>query len=262
MERIEALTNYYTSRNEDARLRSKHGMVEFLTTVYYIEKYLQSGMRILEIGAGTGIYSHYFAQKGYKVDAVELMECNIETFMANTEEGEVVTIQQGDAVKLENISSDKYDITLLLGPMYHLFTEEDKMAAMGEAIRVTKKGGVVFSSYCNNDFTVYGYGFIRGGFITGEHNDLINFDTFKLDSTPEELFTLWRQKEVKELMSHFDVERLHYVGTDMLTHFFDNTVDEMSDETFEMYMKYHLSICEREDMVGATSHMLDIFRKI
>ena len=48
MERIEALTNYYTTYNEDARLAPKRGMVEFLTTVHYVEKYLKPGMRILE----------------------------------------------------------------------------------------------------------------------------------------------------------------------------------------------------------------------
>ena len=84
MERMEALTNYYTTHNEDARLTPKRGMVEFLTTIHYVEKYLKPGMRILEIGAGTGRYSHYFAQNGYAVDAVELMECNIEVFKTNT----------------------------------------------------------------------------------------------------------------------------------------------------------------------------------
>lgn len=40
------------------------------------------------------------------------------------------------------------------------------------------------------------------------------------------------------------------------------TIDEMDDNMFEIYMKYNLCICERADMIGATSHMLDIFRKI
>lgn len=151
MERMEALTNYYTTHNEDARLTPKRGMVEFLTTIHYVEKYLKPGMRILEIGAGTGRYSHYFAQNGYDVAAVELMECNIEVFKSNTKDGENITVQQGDAVNLQNIASDQYDITLLLGPMYHLYTDEDKLAAMSEAIRVTKKGGIVFAAYCNND---------------------------------------------------------------------------------------------------------------
>lgn len=261
MERMATLTNYYTTHNEDARLAPKRGMVEFLTTVHYIEKYLKPGMRILEIGAGTGRYSHYFAQSGYVVDAIELMDCNIEVFKANTKDGEKITIQQGDAVDLSNIASEQYDITLLLGPMYHLYTDEDKISAMSEAIRVTKKGGIVFAAYCNNDITAYHFGFLRGGFKSGEYDELIDFNTFKLTSTPKEVFALYRQEDIDELMKRFTFERLHYVGVDMLTRFIGSTVDEMDEKTFEMYMKFHLCICERKDMVGASSHMLDIFRK-
>ena len=206
MERMEALTNYYTTHNEDARLTSKHGMVEFLTTIHYVEKYLKPGMRILEIGAGTGRYSHYFAQNGYDVDAVELMECNIEVFKANTKDGENITVQQGDAVDLQNIPSEQYDITLLLGPMYHLYTDEDKIAAMSEAIRVTKKGGIVFAAYCNSDMTVYQFCFVRGGINNEQYSDLIDPDTFTLSSTPREIFALYRKEDIDKLMDTFGVE--------------------------------------------------------
>ncbi len=236
-------------------------MVEFLTTIHYIEKYLKPGMRILEIGAGTGRYSHYFAQRGYAVDAIELMDCNIEVFKANTKEGEKITIQQGDAVNLENIASDRYDITLLLGPMYHLYTDEDKMAAMREAIRVTKTDGIVFAAYCNSDMTIYQFCFVRGAINNEQFADLIDPNTFALTSTPREIFALYRKEDIDRLMSHFNIQRLHYVGTDMLTHFIAKTVDEMDEETFSKYMKYHLYICERADMVGTTNHILDIFRK-
>lgn len=261
MERIESLTNYYNTHDEDQRLATRRGSVEFLTTVHYVERYLEKGMKILEIGAGTGRYSHYFARCGYEVDAVELMECNIEVFKKNTEKEEKVTVRQGDATALDFIESEQYDITLLFGPMYHLYTDKDKYAAMSEAIRVTKRGGIVFAAYCNNDMTVYHFGFLKGGFTLGEHNELIDFETFKLNSTPREIFALYRKEDVDELMERFNVKRLHYVGTDMLTRFIGTAVDNMSDEMFEMYMKYHLCICERPDMIGATSHMLDIFRR-
>ena len=261
MERVEVLTNYYTSHDEDVRLAPKRGQVEFLTTVHYVEKYLKPGMRIIEIGAGTGRYSHYFARNGYKVDAIELMECNIEVFRANTNEFEDISIQQGDAVCLQNIPSGVYDVTLLLGPMYHLYNKDDQISALSEAIRVTKDGGVVFAAYCNNDSTVYNFGFVRGGFKAGTHDHLIDFETFKLSSTPKEVFTLHRREDVDDLMSNFSVERLHYVGTDMLTRFIGSTVDEMDDETFDLYMKYNLAICERSDMVGASNHVLDVFYK-
>lgn len=39
-----------------------------------------------------------------------------------------------------------YDITLLLGPLYHLYSIADKRHALHEAIRVTKPGGVIFAA--------------------------------------------------------------------------------------------------------------------
>lgn len=261
MDRIEAINTYYESYDEDHRLTVRHGTVEFLTTVHYIERYLKPGMRILEIGAGTGRYSHYFARKGYRVDAVELTECNIEIFKQNTEPGEDVTVQQGDAVDLASIESDKYDVTLLLGPMYHLYTHEDKHAAISEAIRVTKRGGIVFAAYCNSDTTVYQFCFGKGAINLEQYQSLIDPDTFALSSTPAEIFALYRKEDIDGLMADFPVKRLHYVGTDMLTRFITEAVDAMDDDTFAKYMKYHLFICERADMIGATNHMLDIFRK-
>ncbi len=90
----------------------------------------------------------------------------------------------------------------------------------------------------------------------------IEKDTFKLISTPEDIFQLYRREDIDKLMQGFDVERLHYVGTDMLSHIVKVGLDLMDDEAFAFYMKYHFSICERADMVGVTNHMLDVFRKL
>ena len=260
MERLEALAAYYSKGKEDGRLLSRHGSVEFITTVHYIEKYLRPGMKILEIGAGTGRYSHYFAQNGYEVDAVELMECNIEVFKAHTTPTEKITVTQGDALDLK-IEDEQYNITLLLGPMYHLYTVEDQKKALSEAIRVTKKGGIVFVAYCNSDLTMYQYCIGKAMLKPSRAGNKIDEDTFKLLSLPEDIFQLYRKEDIDALMSGFNVTRLHYVGTDMLVHFLRREFSELDDEDFEFYMRYHLCICERPDMIGATNHMLDIFRK-
>lgn len=261
MNAMECLTQYYNQYDEDGRLTSRHGSVEFLTTMRYIEKYLQPGMRVLEIGAGTGRYSHSLARMGYQVDAVELIDHNIDVFQANTQPDENVTIRQGNAVDLSAFDDDTYDITLLLGPMYHLFTEAEQKQALGEALRVTKPGGVVFAAYCNNDATVVTFCFGKQMLKQAYYQQLTDMETFKLSSNPKELFALYRKEDVDRLMAGLPAVRLHYVGTDMTANFMREQVDALDDELFALYMKYHFSICERPDMVGVTHHMLDIFRK-
>ena len=257
----EELISYYSTHDENARLTSPHGNVEFVTTVHYIEKYLQAGMKILEIGAGTGRYSHYFAQNGYHVDAIELIEHNIEIFRKNTKENESLSITQGNALDLSHIANNIYDITLLLGPMYHLYTREEQLQALAEAIRVTKRGGIVFAAYCNSDMTMYQCFLKKEMLYRQIAAKKIDLETFQLSSEPEDVFQLYRKSDVDDLMSHFHATRLHYIGTDMLTRLMKKTVDEMDEDTYALYLRYHFSVCEREDMIGTTNHMLDIFRK-
>ena len=261
METFEALKNHYDNYDEDSRLLSPMGQVEFLTTMRYIERYLKPGMRILEIGAGTGRYSHYLAQKGYRVDAVELIEHNIDVFRQHTQPGEPVTVTQGNALDLKGFGDETYDMTLLLGPMYHLFTTAEQKQAMAEAIRVTRCGGLVYAAYCNNDATVLQFCFGKGMLAAPRYQAMVDPETFVCTSTPEELFQLYRKEDVDALMEGFDTQRLHYVGTDMMAGFIKDKLAVMEETLFAQYMKYHFLICEREDMVGMTNHMLDVFRK-
>ena len=261
MEVLKVLSEYYGSYDEDNRLCSRHGSVEFLTTMRYAQNYLKPGMRVLEIGAATGRYSHTLARQGYKVDAVELVQHNIDIFHANTQPGEDVRVFQGNAKNLTMLGDDTYDITLLLGPMYHLFTIPEQLEALSEAIRVTKKGGVIFAAYCGNEATMVQYCFGRGMLKEQRYRDLVDPVTFKASSDPAELFQLYRKEDIDRLMQVFPVTRLHYVGTDMATNYMRQAVDEMDDELFELYLKYHFAICERADLVGASHHILDVFRK-
>ncbi len=255
------ITGFYENYDEDSRLLSRYGQVEYLTTMHYIEKYLRSGARILEIGAATGRYSHALARQGYTVDAVELVEKNIREFRANTREGEAVTIRQGDARDLRAFGEDTYDLTLLLGPMYHLFTQEDKLQALSEAVRVTKPGGVVFVAYCGNDAVLLQFAFLRGMYREPRYQALIDPVTFKAGSDPAELFELHRKEEIEALRGHFAVTPLHYVASDGFANYMRQDLTEMEEETYRAYLRYHLATCERQDMVGYSNHLLDIFRK-
>ena len=64
--KISLLEDYYSHFDEDKRLKSRHGQVEFITSMKYIEECLNEDFhkRILDIGAGTGAYSVYLSTSG------------------------------------------------------------------------------------------------------------------------------------------------------------------------------------------------------
>ena len=227
----------------------------------YINKFLEKGMRILEVGAGTGRYSLALAEKGFQVDAIELVQHNIDILKGKIKENYNIDVRQGNAIDLSCYKDETFDITLVLGPLYHLFNAEDKKQAISEAIKVTKKGGTIFVSYCMNDATIVDWGFMKGNILQGIENGIVDGNTYKCLSNPSLLFEMYRKEEIDKLMKEYDVERLHFVAADLLTSHMKDTIDEMDEKMFGAYLKYHFSICERADLVGITNHSLDIFRK-
>ncbi len=256
---MNAIEKYYSNYNEEKRLTHKNHLPEYLVTMKYIEKYLFPGAKIAEIGAGTGRYSIALAEKGYDVTAVELVDHNLNILKSKSKTHHNIKIYKGNAVDLSFLESAAYDLVLLLGPMYHLFTSEDKRRALSEAIRISKKGGVLFASYCNNDTTMYKM-FYKKRILEYVDKGMID-ENYHAVSTMNEIFCLYRKQEIDALMKAYPVSRLHFVGVDMLSYLYDNKLNRLNKREFAEYMKFLNSICEREDCTGLSMHMLDIFRK-
>lgn len=256
---MKEIMDFYNNYDEEGRLLKKNHSPEYIFTMKYIEKYLTPSSKILEIGAGTGRYSITLADKGYDVTAVELVPHNIEIMKKKIKPEHRIKVCEGNACDLSFIESDTYDIVLLLGPMYHLFKDEDKHKALSEAIRVAKKGGVIYSAYCNSDTCIYKM-FYKKRILHYVDAGLID-DDYHAISNPSEIFELYRKPDIDELMKKYNVTRLHFVGVDMLSYSYSNKLNMLNKREFEEYLKFMSTICEREDLVGFSQHMLDIFRK-
>lgn len=63
---------------------------------------------------------------------------------------------------------------------------------------------------------------------------------------------------LEEYYSNYD-EGL--IATDGATGYMQELVDAMDQETFARWVEYHLLTCERQDLLGATNHSLDILQK-
>ena len=256
------LEAYYNKFNEEKRLNSRHGQIEFRTSMKYIHDFIDSSLpkenvKILDIGAGTGRYSVALANEGYDVTAVELVKYNLGILKSKKSSVKAI---QGNAMKLSKLKDNQFDITLLFGPMYHLFGFEDKKKALSEAKRVTKPGGVILVAYCMNEYSVITYACKERHNLECMQEGRLSED-FKTLSKPEHLYDYVRLEDIAELDEALDLERIKIVTPDGPANYLRPFINQLTEEEFELFYQYHLSICERMDLMGAAAHTLDILRK-
>ena len=249
------LITYYNKFNEDKRLNTKHGQIEFLTSIKYIEKYLKKNDKIIDIGAGTGKYSKYFYDKGYDVTAVELVKHNLRVI-----EEKGINAILGNATNLSKFDDESFDITILFGPMYHLISMDEKIKALKEVKRITKTGGYIFVSYCMNEYALITHGFIDNNIKESISNNLID-NNYRITPKENDLYSFVRIEDIDYLKDIVNLKREKIVSQDGPTEYIKKTINKMDEETFNIYLNYHLSICERKELLGSGRHILDILKK-
>ena len=290
---MDELTAHYNKFNEDKRLTRRHGQVEYVTTMKYIHKYLEilqgknakdSGfetgsaipadggmapLRILDIGAGTGRYAVELAKEGYELTAVEYVKYNLGRLKQNADRAEAecreagkgfsLQAYQGDARKFKRFADASFDLTLLFGPMYHLYSFEDKLQALMEAKRVTKPGGYILVAYLMNEYGVLTYGFKEGNAIACVEDGRLD-ENFHCHSTEKDLYDYVRLEDMKELRDAAGLEHVQTISADGPADYMRRELNAMSEEMFAKFIEYHLSTCERPELLGAGAHTVDILR--
>lgn len=256
------LEEYYNKFNEEKRLNSRHGQVEFRTSMKYIHDYIDKSkspheINILDIGAGTGRYSVALANEGYNVTAVELVKHNLGILKSKKSTVKAIL---GNALNLKKLPENHFDVTLLFGPMYHLFGFEDKLKAMNEAKRVTKPGGVILVAYCMNEYGVITYAFKEKHIMECLEQNRFTED-FHTVSSVENLYDYMRIEDIDKINTAADMKRIKIISPDGAANYIRPFLNQLSDEEFEMFVKYHMTTCERMDLIGAGAHTLDILIK-
>lgn len=251
------LETYYGKFCEEKRLLSRHGQVEYRTTMTYIHKYLKEGDSILDIGAGTGRYCVPLSEEGYTVEAIELVKYNLGMLKAKKSK---VKAYQGSALDLSRYPDNHFDCTLLFGPMYHLFTKEDKIKALSEAKRVTKVNGILWVAYVMNEYSILVHGFRDNHILESIEQGKVD-QSFQAKTTIDDLYSYTRLEQINELNKEVQLERLEIIAADGPADYMRPILNKMDEKTFETFMDYHLATCQRQDLIGASSHTVDILRK-
>lgn len=253
------LIEYYNKFNEDKRFSSRGGQIEFITSMKYIKEYLKEfdNPKILDIGAGTGAYSVPLAEEGYDVTAIELVKHNLRYIESKNSK---VKTHLGNATNLEKFQDNSFDLVLLFGPMYHLITDEKKIKALSEACRVTKNNGIVMVAYIMNDYAIIMHGFKENKILESINNNLVD-NNYHITPKKTDLYSYVRMEDINYYNSKVELDRIKIITPDGPTNYIRSIINKMDEETFKKYIDYHLNTCERQDMIGAAGHTLDILRK-
>ena len=248
----EKLSDYYNKFNEDKRLDRRHGQVEFVTSMKYIHDYLSAGDKVVDIGAGAGRYSITLKNEGYDVTAVELCRPNIGKIKVNDSELKVI---EANATDLSMFKDNEFDVAIMFGPMYHLYSKEDKLKALQEAKRITKK--YIFVTYIMNEYAVIEYAFKDNNYK--QIKDKLDADYHIND--PDGLFFHVRLQDIDELNNEANLKLLKRFASDGPSDYMRSYINAMDDETFDAFIDYHQKTCERKELLGASSHVVDILEK-
>lgn len=253
------IIEYYNKFNEDKRLTRRHGIVEYITAMKYIHKCLKKidNPKIIDIGAGTGRYSIDLANEGYDVTAVELVKHNLMTLRNKSSK---VKAFWGNATKMDRFDDNSFDIVLLFGPMYHLISDAEKIKALSEAKRIVKNGGFILISYYMNDYAIIKHGFMEKNIIDSINNNLIDKD-FHIRPKDDDLYSMVRIEDINRYKKIVGLNRVKIIAQDGFTDYIRKYINDLSDDEFNLYIKYHLSVCERKELLGSSSHVLDILKK-
>jgi ubiquinone/menaquinone biosynthesis C-methylase UbiE len=141
----EEIRNHYRIEiREDLRLREGLGRLEFLRTQEVVRRHLpRPGLRILDVGGGTGVHAEWLLADGHQVHLIDPVVSHVTHASERLGELSGFSAEAGDARAL-TVDDASFDVVLLFGPLYHLTERSDRLGAWREAVRVIGPTGLVF----------------------------------------------------------------------------------------------------------------------
>ena len=130
--------------------RLERHRTEFAVTLKAFDEFLPSPpCTILDIGGGPGRYSIELARQGYSVTLLDISRESLRLAREKTGEAQVslTGFSHSNAVDLSELDSASFEAVLLMGPLYHLLSREERVQAIREAMRVLIPSGRLFATF-------------------------------------------------------------------------------------------------------------------
>lgn len=263
MDTVEIIRDYYDSEvlGEWGRIG---GRPEFILTCRFIDRYVRQGEKVLDVGGGPGRYSLYLATKGCDVTLFDLAPANVQFAKERaTEQGVSFNTIVGDVREIGNIVSEKYDHILLMGPMYHLLEEADRVKAITACLKLLKPNGIIFISFINMIAGMIYAMKYKPEMIIDPIEKLFYDTVLENKSYSGMAFThayFAKQSEILPFMEQFPLEKLHFLGQEGITSPCESNIMSQPPEVVNAWLDFSEKICEREDLLSYSEHLMYIGR--
>ncbi len=267
---IRAVVDHYSEASENTRLSSPAGQLEFQRTMVLLRQFLPPPpATILDVGGASGVYSLPLAAEGYTVHLIDPVPKHVQQAKAASAEAQhpLASAEVGDARKLSQ-ESNSAEAVLLMGPLYHLTREDDRIAALTESFRVLKPGGVLFAVAISRfASTLDGLSrnlladplfvsIVKDDLKTGQHKNPTDNPNYFTDA----FFHLPAELSMEATRAGFLIEGLE--GIEGPGWLLSDLTDWMSDsKRHDQLMSLLEQLSSHESLVGASAHMMLIGRK-
>ena len=241
------------------------GRPEFIITTRFLERYIQPGQRVLDIGGGPGRYSLWLAERGCDVTLVDLSPQNVAFAKAQAQQrGLTITALAGDA--RDDVAQGEFDHVLLMGPLYHLQAEADRVKAVEAALRRLRVGGALFVSFIQL-YAGLIYALTDMPELILAEREKAWFEAFVTDADDfmgrgfTQVYNI-SPREVAPFMARFPLEKLHLFGQEGGLSPFENKLREQQPpEVMAAWLDFAEKMAEREDFLNWSEHLMYVGRK-
>lgn len=261
---MDKLNAYYEAYSEDLRLiKDNAHKTEFITTVNILRDFIEPDHKILDVGAGTGRFSFYLAEKGHTVTALEYAGHNVELMqdkLLNHEAELSLRILQGDGRDLSLFEDGCFDTVLCMGPIYHLESEGERRQCIEECLRVLKNGGFIAISYINKFASFMEFMKRDKEFIKNRISESL-IDYGYMHGDDRDIFYFTSPSDIEELLKTFGVEIIINAATDGIGYLLKDIVNELDEEGYDRWLDYHMKTCSEPSLLGYSMHGLLLCRK-
>jgi S-adenosylmethionine-dependent methyltransferase len=242
---------------------------EFAVTLRALQTHLPPApAHILDCGGGPGRYAVELACLGHKVTLFDLSTACLDLARAKAHEAGVklYALEQGTAIDLSRFSDEEFDAVLLMGPLYHLLEENERVQALDESYRVVKSGGLCFAAFITR--------FAPVRYAAAEA------PTLPLDE-PEELETILstgqlppRGEQGSRFVAHFahpaevpslcrqpGFEMLEVLGVEGVVSMIEEDVNALSGQAWQAWVDLNQRLAPEPSLLGAAEHLLAVLEK-